>query len=97
MEEFRPPVVDTLVLTLINQRVIAPTDFTFPNAAGGVYLAEPARRVFLKRFEDRMNETVSHPDVQEAVSYRRVIQLQLKRYGRAVLGNAPYEAFRRVT
>ena len=44
-----------------------------------------------------MNETVSHPDVQEAVSYRRVMQLQLKRYGRAVLGNAPYEAFRRVT
>jgi len=44
-----------------------------------------------------MNETVSHPDVQEAVSYRRVIQLQVKRYGRAVLGNAAYEALRRVT
>jgi CRISPR-associated protein Cas1 len=96
MEEFRSPIVDTLVMKLVNQKVIRPTDFTWPTETGGVYLEGTARRVFLKRFEDRMNETASHPDVQESVTYRRIIELQVQRYIRALLGNQPYEPFRRV-
>ena len=96
MEEFRSPIVDTLVMKLVNQKILKPTDFTYPNAKGGIYLEEPARRIFLKAFEARICEKVAHPDVQEPVSYRRVIQLQVKRYVRALLGNEPYEPFRRV-
>lgn len=95
MEEFRSPIVDTLVMKLVNKKTLSPTDFTFPNEAGGVYLEEPGRRIFLKHFEARMTEKTSHPDVQSPVSYRRAIQLQVKRYARAVLGNVGYEAFRR--
>ena len=96
MEEFRSPVVDTLVMKLVNKKAIRPTDFTWPTDKGGVYLTGPARRLFLKRFEERMSETASHPDIVEAVSYRRIIQLQVKRYVESLLGNQPYEAFRRI-
>ncbi len=96
MEEFRSPVVDTLVMKLVNKKAIRPTDFTWPTDKGGVYLTGTARRLFLKRFEERMSETASHPDVAEAVSYRRIIQLQVKRYVRSLIGNQPYEAFRRI-
>jgi CRISPR-associated protein Cas1 len=96
MEEFRSPIVDTLVMKLVNQKILQPTDFTYPTAEGGIYLEEPARRVFLSQFEARMSEKVSHPDVQEPVTYRRVIQLQVQRYAKAVLGNKRYETFRRV-
>jgi CRISP-associated protein Cas1 len=96
MEEFRSPIVDSLVMKLVNQKVLKPTDFTYPNAKGGIYLEEPARRVFLKAFEARICEKVSHPDVQEPVSYRRAIQLQVKRYVKALLGNVAYEPFHRV-
>jgi CRISPR-associated protein Cas1 len=96
MEEFRSPIVDTLVLKLINKKIIRPMDFTWPQDNNGVYLTNPARRVFLRHFEQRMTESITHPDVKEPVTYRRVIQLQVQRYKRAVLGNQPYEAFRRL-
>lgn len=96
MEEFRSPIADTLVMKLVNQKILSPTDFTYPNQAGGVYLEAAARRVFLKYFEQRMSERISHPDVKEQVSYRRAIHLQIQRYKRAVLGNQHYETFRRV-
>jgi CRISP-associated protein Cas1 len=96
MEEFRSPIVDTLVMKLVNKKAIRPTDFTWPTDEGGVYLTGTARRLFLKRFEERMGETASHPDIQGPVSYRRIIQLQVKRYVKSLLGNQPYEAFRRI-
>ncbi|MBW4582850.1 MAG: CRISPR-associated endonuclease Cas1 [Tildeniella nuda ZEHNDER 1965/U140] len=96
MEEFRSPIVDTLVMKLVNQKMLRPTDFTWPTETGGVYLAEPARRLFLKQFEERISLKLAHPDVKEQVSYRRAIQLQIQRYTKAVLGNVPYETFERV-
>lgn len=95
MEEFRSPIVDSLVMKLINQKVLRPTDFTFPNQEGGVYLEANARRVFLKHFEERISSMVSHPDVGNQVSFRRVIQLQIQRYKRMVISNVAYEPFRR--
>ena len=95
MEEFRSPIVDTLVMKLVNQKVLKPTDFSWFTEEGGTYLVESARRVFLRQFEARMSLKTTHPDVQGQVSYRRVIQLQVQRYRKAVLGNMGYEAFLR--
>jgi CRISPR-associated protein Cas1 len=96
MEEFRSPVVDSLVLRLINQKFLKPTDFTWPNQEGGIYLNEMARRPFLKQFEDRLSTEVSHPDVQSPMSYRRIIQLQIRRYKRTLLEDSPYVAYHKV-
>jgi CRISPR-associated protein Cas1 len=96
MEEFRSPVVDSLVMRLVNQKSIRPTDFTWPKENGGVYLTDPARRVFLKNFEQRMSSKTSHPDIQESVSHRRIIQLQIQRYKQALMGSKLYEAFLRI-
>jgi CRISPR-associated protein Cas1 len=95
MEEFRSPVVDSLVVTLVNRKTLQPTDFTWPTAEGGVYLQPTARRVFLKAFEERLNLKVSHPDVKEKISYRRAIQLQVQRYKVCLAGQQLYEAFLR--
>ena len=95
VEEFRSPIVDSLVMALVNKKALGPTDFTWPDEEGGVYLTDPARRLFIQRFEDRLNEDITHPDVQSKVSYRRAIQLQVKRYKRSLLQDIPYEAFLR--
>jgi hypothetical protein len=84
-----------MVMKLINKRILQPTDFSWPTMEGGVYLTDPARRVFLKHFEDRMSEKTSHPDLKGSVSYRRVIQLQVRRYVKALLGSSSYEPFLR--
>ena len=95
MEEFRSPIVDSFVLKLINILVLKPTDFEVVASTGGVYLRSSARRVFLEHFERRMNEQVSHPDLQSPVSYREAIQLQVRRYKRSLVHGVPYQPFLR--
>jgi CRISPR-associated protein Cas1 len=101
MEEFRSPIVDTLVVQLINQRVFSPEDFTAPNEEGGVYLHDKPRKRFLQAFEKRIMSMVNHPDAAKRVPYRQVIVLQIRRYKACVLAEAGaevrYESFQRVT
>lgn len=96
VEEFRSPVVDSLVLWLANKKTIKITDFTWPNDQGGVYLDSAARRVFLKHFENRISEPVSHPAVQSKVTYRRAIQLQVQAYKRCLISADVYQPFTRI-
>ncbi|HAG81712.1 MAG TPA: CRISPR-associated endonuclease Cas1 [Cyanobacteria bacterium UBA12227] len=95
MEEMRSVVVDSLVLNIVNHSLFKPQDFDSVPSTGGVYLNQSARRVFLKQFEARMNEEVSHPDLQSKVTYRHAIQLQVRRYKRSLLSGIPYESFLR--
>ena len=95
MEEFRSPIVDSLVLNIINHSLFKPKDFDIVETTGGVYLSQTARRVFLKQFESRMNEEISHPDLISQVTYRHAIQLQIRRYRRCLLSNDIYESFLR--
>ncbi|MGF1979774.1 MAG: CRISPR-associated endonuclease Cas1 [Nostoc sp. CmiSLP01] len=95
MEEFRSVIVDSLVLKIINNSVFKPQDFEIIPTTGGVYLSSSARRVFLKYFENRMNEEVSHPDLQSQITYRHAVQLQVRRYKRSLLSAVPYEPFLR--
>ncbi|WP_052050520.1 CRISPR-associated endonuclease Cas1 [Leptolyngbya sp. KIOST-1] len=69
MEEFRSPIVDTLVLTLLNQQVLKPDAFLPPKANGAVYLTDDARRRYLQAFEDRIMTTLHHPDARDPVPY----------------------------
>lgn len=93
MEEWRSPIVDSLVMTLVNKKILRPTDFTFPNVEGGIYLNDTARKVFLKYFEERISEEINHPALQQPVSYRRAIQLQIQQYKRCLQNSIPYEPF----
>jgi CRISPR-associated protein Cas1 len=95
MEEFRSPIVDTLVMNLINKKILRPTDFTYPDKDGGIYLTHPARRVFLKQFEERISLKIVYDNLQDKISYRRVIQHQVWRYRSALLGEATYKPFLR--
>lgn len=93
IEEFRAPIVDALVMRLINRKSLRPTDFTWPNDKGGVYCTGSGRRLFLKRFEDQMSLPVGHPDVAGKVSHRRILQLQVQRYKKSLTDGALYESY----
>lgn len=57
IEEFRAPIVDSLVLQLVNTKVIkSEADFTYKN--GGSYLNSSGRQKYLKTFVKRMEEIV---------------------------------------
>ncbi|MBW4532572.1 MAG: CRISPR-associated endonuclease Cas1 [Pleurocapsa minor HA4230-MV1] len=57
IEEFRAPIVDSLVLYLINRRMInSETDFVYRN--GGCFLNDAGRKNYLQAFLQRMEEEI---------------------------------------
>lgn len=93
MEEFRPIVADSTVISAINNGVIEPGDFiTHPT---GVALRPAGRRRFLLAYERRMDQLVTHPVFGYRVSYRRVLEVQARLFGRFLMGEIPnYPEFR---
>lgn len=76
MEEFRPVIVDSVVLSLLNNRMLTTDDFVVE--LGAYRLKDEPRKVFFRQFEERLNEEVTHPIFGYKVSYRRCIELQVR-------------------
>lgn len=84
MEEFRPLIADSTVLTVINNRMLAPTDFV--RAGDAVNLTTAGRKRFFLAYEKRMSDTINHPLFDYKVSYRRALELQFRLLARTLTG-----------
>ncbi|GIX00473.1 MAG: CRISPR-associated exonuclease Cas4/endonuclease Cas1 fusion [Pirellulaceae bacterium] len=92
MEPFRPLIVDSMVLSAINQRMVTPRDFVA--AGGGVNLTESGRKAVFRAYEQRMDQLVTHPLFGYKVSYRRLLEIQCRLLARLLLGEiATYPVF----
>lgn len=91
MEELRPCMADRFVLTLINNRMIKSSDF-IQRENGSVLLEDDARRAFLKHWQEKKRETITHPYLGEKLPWGLVPFLQallLARYLRGDLDEYP--------
>lgn len=92
MEEFRPLVADSTVISLINNREISPKDFVRRGPA--VALKPDGRKKVLQAYERRMNALVTHPIFGYSISYRRILEVQIRLLARHISGEIPaYEPF----
>lgn len=66
LEEFRSPWVDRFVLTVINRRQIRLEDFV-TEASGAVRLKDDARKALLVAYQERKQDEIIHPYLQERV------------------------------
>ena len=76
MEPFRPLIVDSAVVTSINTKMISGRDFI--SAGGGVALTSDGRKAFYRAYELRMDTLITHPIFGYRVSYRRLLELQVR-------------------
>src|SRR5579875_2138943 len=76
MEEFRAVIADSVVITLINNRMVQAEDFV--EELGAVRLKKPARRLFYEQFEERLNTEIQHPVFGYQTTYRRCLELQVR-------------------
>ncbi|NEO26065.1 MAG: CRISPR-associated endonuclease Cas1 [Kamptonema sp. SIO4C4] len=90
IEEFRAPLVDSLMLELVNGRIVQLQDFEYRD--GGCFLNESGRRKYLQGFVRRMEE-----EVQVGVEVQPrwdILMQQVKRFKRFVYnpseGYLPY-------
>jgi len=92
MEEMRTPVVDSVVLTVINKGILQAKHF---EEQLGVYqLTGSGRKLFLQQFEARLNTEIQHPVFGYKASYRRCLELQARILAKFLLGEIPaYQPF----
>ena len=91
MEELRPCIADRFVLSLINNRVLDASAFTYQEN-GAVRLEEEARRTVLRRWQERKRETLTHPYLEEKLPWGLVPYIQallLSRYLREDMDGYP--------
>lgn len=91
MEELRACMADRFVLTIVNNRVLKASDFVF-RESGAVLLTDEGRRTFLRRWQERKYETITHPFLEEKLPWGLVPYVQsllLARYLRGDLDDYP--------
>lgn len=66
LEEFRAPIADRLVLTLINRKQIQSKDF-IREGSGVVRLTDDARKMVLTAFQERKQDEITHPFLNEKI------------------------------
>ena len=91
MEELRPCMAERFVLTLINNRMLKAEDFQVQDS-GAVLLTEDGRRAFLKAWQEKKRETLTHPFLGEKLAWGMIPYVQallLARYLRGDLDAYP--------
>ena len=92
LEEFRAPIVDSLVMGLINRRLLQEDDFeermTADGKSRGVFLKENGFKVFLREFSDRLESEIHIPGIKKPLSYRKILEIQARRLEHLLMGKA---------
>lgn len=84
MEQFRPIVADSCVLTAINTGEIH--ENLFLSHKESTTLTAKGRKSFLSIYERRMSQEITHPIFGYKVSYRRLFEIQARLFGRYLTG-----------
>lgn len=87
VEEFRPLIADSVVLQVINNGEVGPSDFLV--SSRGVALTQAGRRQVIRAYERRLDMEVTHPVFGYKISYRRVLDVQARVAAAVMVGELP--------
>ncbi|MGB3515947.1 MAG: type I-D CRISPR-associated endonuclease Cas1d [Elainellaceae cyanobacterium] len=86
MEEFRPLVVDAVVLSAINRRSLLPDDFTREPLSGAVLLSDEGRRTFLRLYSQKKQTSFKHPVLKRKCTYQEAFEIQARLLAKYLMG-----------
>lgn len=87
MEEFRPLLVDSAVVTAINTGMVRQKDFV--RSPAGCSLKPNGRKAFIKAYEARLDQLVTHPVFDYRCSWRTLVRIQARFFSRWLRGDVP--------
>ncbi|MEW6141529.1 MAG: CRISPR-associated endonuclease Cas1 [Chloroflexota bacterium] len=95
MEEFRPLIVDSVVLRVLNNNILTAASFEPSTERSGMVKLRPeAVKTFLHHYEERIQTSIQHPLTGEQVDYRRCLELQARQLARIITGQqSVYQPF----
>lgn len=88
-EVFKPLMVDRTIFSLVNKKTI--DESSFEKELGGIYLNEKGRRLFVEKFEEKLNQVISFQGRKS--SYQRLIRLELYKIEKHLMGEKEYNPF----
>lgn len=86
MEELRPVMVDRLVLSLINNKIINKTHFQ-KQESDAVLLNDEGRKCFLSQYQERKQKEIVHPYLKEKIKWGLVPHVQAMLLARCIRGD----------
>jgi len=87
MEEFRPLIADSAVLSAINTGMVRGSHFT--HSAAGCMLNDAGRKAFIRAYESRLDQLATHPLFDYRCSWRSLIRVQARLLARWLRGDVP--------
>lgn len=76
MEEFRPLIVDSVVLRCLNNAITTEAHFCESDGEYPILLNDEGRRLFIRELETRFTQSFKHPVSGEQTTYRQLFLLQ---------------------
>ncbi|WP_066426324.1 type I-D CRISPR-associated endonuclease Cas1d [Anabaena sp. 4-3] len=86
MEEFRPLVVDAVVLSTINKQLLSTSDFVTEPLSGAVYLTPEGRKTFLRLYQQKKQSEFKHPVMGRKCTYQEAFEMQARLLGKYLMG-----------
>ncbi len=85
VEEFRSVIVDSVVLLVVNKKILNPDDFL--TGEKGAYFLKPAgMRKFLRQYARRLQTPVKHPLSDHPLTYQKIFELQARQMRKKIEG-----------
>jgi CRISPR-associated protein Cas1 len=91
-EIFKPILVDRLVFTVLNKRMLQAADFE--RDMNRCLLKPAGRKTFSQAWDERMRETIQHRALGRSVSYRHLIQLECYKIAKHCMKVEEYKPFK---
>lgn len=91
-EIFKPLIVDRVIFTIVNKRIIRPEHFD--KNLNYCYLNKEGRNIFIKNYDEKLNQTIKHPSLKRNVSYKYLIRLEIYKLIRYLMEDKEYNSFK---
>ena len=91
-EIFKPIIVDRVIFKVLNKRELQ--EKHFDKKLNRCILNEEGKKIFVRNFEDKLNETIQHRTLNRSVSYRHLIKLECYKLSKHLLGIEEYKPFK---
>ncbi|WIV68812.1 type I-B CRISPR-associated endonuclease Cas1b [Natrialbaceae archaeon AArc-T1-2] len=90
---FKPILADRVLFRLVNRGQIDRDDFE--TELGSCLLNERGRQTYSKAFEETLERTVEHPELNRKVSYQYLLRLEAYKLKKHLLTGESYDSFKR--
>lgn len=88
-EIFKPIIIDRVILKLVNKNML--DDACFRGEIGDMLLSEKGKKLFLTEYNEKLSTTIKHRGLEQNVSFKRLIRLELYKLVKHCLGEKEYK------